>query len=225
MNVLTVSGGLVIAFAGLPLAKFASKNLNIRGMSPGDQTARYDLLKWVVTGVLVTYVLAVEKQSLQSLGMVRPEQISIGGLGAFPGLLVWWAGGVVGTIVLSTIAYNLFRHYDLGTQDEFAEEQAARPLPAFLFTAITAGVTESVLYQAYPIERLIALSGNVFAAGFISWFVFSAGHFVIGRFSVEETVYTSMPALVVTVLYILSGSLYVVILVHTTVNALSFLSQ
>ena len=225
MNVLITSGGLVIAFAGLPLALFASDFLATSAVIPGDQRVRDDLLKWGVTALLVAYVLLVEEKSLRSLGMVRPEQISIGGFDAVPGLLVWWTGGVVGTIVFSTIVYNLFRHYDMGTQDEFAAEQAARPLPAFLFTAMTAGITESVLYQAYPIERLAVLFGDVLAAGLIAWLVFSAGHFVNGRFSVEETVFTSVPALVVTVFYVLSGSIYVVIFVHTTVNALSFLSQ
>lgn len=225
MNGLTTSGGLIIAFGGVPLMLFARDSLDVSTVISGDKRLQDDLLKWAVTGFLVAYVLAVEEQSLQTLGLVIPGQISIGFLGAVSRLLVWWSGGVIGTIVLSTVAYNLFRHYDMGTQDEFAAEQAARPLPAFLFTAITAGVTESLLYQAYPIERLTALSSNVLAAGLIAWVVFSAGHFVGGRFSVEETVFTSVPALVVTVLYVLSGSVYVVIFVHTTVNALSFLSQ
>ncbi|MFC6735044.1 type II CAAX prenyl endopeptidase Rce1 family protein [Halolamina salina] len=140
-------------------------------------------------------------------------------------MLVWWVGGLVGTIALSTVAYNLFRQFEWDTSEAFSEEQGERPAAAFLFTAVTAGVTESVLYQAYPIERLAGLSGSVVLAGLVSWLVFTAVHYATDRFSLQATVFTSVPALAVTVLYVLSGSVYVVVLVHATVNALSFLSQ
>lgn len=225
MNVLAVTGGLAIAFAGHPVARRAGTRLDAPAGLPGDETLRGDLLKWLVTGVLVAYVLVVERRPLSSVGTRLPDAIPVGGLDGFAGLLAWWAVGVVATIVLSTVVYNVFRHFDLRTQDEFAAEQAARPLPAFAFTAVTAGVTESVLFQAYPIERLAALSGSLLVAGLVSWLAFTAVHHASGRFSLEATLFTSAPALVVTVLYVLSGSLYVVVLVHTTVNALSFLSQ
>lgn len=225
MSALTVGGGLVIAFTGLPAARWLGDHLDTQEFGFGDERLRGDLLKWLVTGVLIAYVIGVERESVRSLGATLPRKFPVGGMDQVTGLLAWWVSGVVATIVLSTIVYNLFRHYNLSTQDEFATDQATRPLPALLFTAVTAGVTESLLYQAYPIEHIAALSGSVIAAGFISWLVFTLGHYVSGRFSLQETAFTSAPALVVTVVYVLSGSVYAVIFVHGTLNVLSFLSQ
>jgi len=226
MTVLSTVGGLLLAFAGYPTARRIGDRFDRPAMLPDDETVREHLLKWLVTGALLAYVSAVEGSSLASIGARLPPSIPVaGGVGGVAGLLVWWVGGLAGAIALSTVAYNLFREFEWDTGEAFAEEQGERPAAVFLFTAITAGVTESVLYQAYPIERLAALSGSIALAGLVSWVVFTAVHYATGRFSMQATVYTSVPALAVTVLYVVSGSVYVVVLVHATVNALSFLSR
>lgn len=219
-------GGLALAFVGYPTARWAGTRFDAPAALPGDEQLREDVLKWVVTGTLLIYVLGVEGESIASLGATLPPSILPGGsLGGVVGLLGWWVGGVVGTIALSTVAYNLFRHFDLDTSEDYSAAQSERPAVLFLFTAVTAGITESVLFQAYPIERLAALSESVVLAGAVAWVVFTAVHYLTDRFSLEATIFTSVPALAVTVLYVLSGSVYVVVLVHTTVNALSFLSR
>ncbi|WP_435115224.1 CPBP family glutamic-type intramembrane protease [Halolamina sp. C58] len=226
MSLPTTIGGVALAFAGYPVARRLGGRFGVPAVLPDDETVREDLLKWLVTGALLAYVLVVETEPLGSLGATLPPPILPGsGVGGLLALLGWWAGGVVGTVVLSTVAYNLFRHVDWDTSEEFTDEQADRPTALFLFTGITAGITESVLYQAYPIERLAALSGSVALAGVASWLAFTAVHYATDRFSLQATVFTSVPALAVTALYVLSGSVYVVVLVHATVNALSFLSQ
>lgn len=226
MSFLTTLGGLGIAFAGYPAARRIGGRFDAPAALPGDGTLREDLLKWLVAGVLLAYVIGVEGRSFVSIGATLPPAIPVaGGVGGAAGLLAWWVGGLVGTIALSTVSYNLYRHYDLDIGEAFADDQAERAAPLFLCTAVTAGVTESVLYQAYPIERLATLSGSVVVAGLLAWVVFTAVHYVTGRFSLQATVYTSVPALAVTVLYVLSGSVYVVVLVHATVNAMSFLSR
>lgn len=226
MSLPTSIGGLAIAFVGYPAARRIGGRFDVPSALPGDEQLREDLLKWLVTGTLLAYVLGVEGESLASVGATLPPPLLPGGgLGGVTGLLGWWVGGVVGAIVLSTVAYNLFRHLDLDTSEDFSAEQAERPATRFLFTAVTAGITESVLYQAYPIERLAALSGSVIVAGVVAWIVFTAVHYATDRFSLEATVFTSVPALAVTVLYVLSGSVYVIVLVHTTVNAMSFLQK
>ena len=225
MAPLTAVGGVALAFGGYPVVRNVAGRTGLLGRLPGDEPIGEDALKWSVIGVLLAYVVIVENAGLTSIGARLPAPVPILGVDGVAGLVGWWLLGVLGTIVLSTVVYNVFVHFDLGTSEEFSAEQAERSAPAFLFTAITAGVTESVLYQGYPIERLAALTGSLLLAGVVAWLVFTVVHYASGRFSAEETLFTSAPALAMTVLYVLSGSVYVVVLAHGTVNALSFLSQ
>jgi membrane protease YdiL (CAAX protease family) len=225
MSPLTTVAGVAVAFGGYPLLRNAVGRIDLLGRLPGDETTGEDALKWFVTSALLAFVLFVENDGVRSIGARLPDPIPVLGVDGVAGLLGWWLLGVLGTIVLSTVVYNAFYHFDLDTSAEFSAEQADRAAPAFLFTAATAGVTESVLYQGYPIERLADLTGSLLLAGAVAWVAFTAVHYASGRFSVEETLFTSAPALAMTVLFVLSGSVYPPVLAHTTVNVLSFLSE
>lgn len=225
MTPLTTLAGVAVAFGGYPALRSAADRLGLLGRLPGDETTGEDALKWLVTGAVLAYVLFVESAGVRSVGARLPDPIPVVGVDGVAGLLGWWLLGVLGTIVLSTVVYNAFRHFDLDTSAEFAAEQADRSAPAFLFTAVTAGVTESVLYQGYPIGRLADLTGSLLLAGAVAWVAFTVVHYASGRFSVEGTLFTSAPALAMTALYVLSGSVYVVVLAHATVNVLTLLSR
>ncbi|QKY21137.1 CPBP family intramembrane metalloprotease [Halolamina sp. CBA1230] len=225
MPPLTTLAGVAVAFGGYPALRNAAGRIDLLSRLPGDETTGEDTLKWLVTGAVLAFVLFVENAGVRSIGARLPDPIPVLGVDGVAGLLGWWILGVFGTLVLSTVAYNVFRHFDLDTSAEFAAEQADRSTPAFLFTAATAGVTESVLYQGYPIGRLADLTGSLLLAGAVAWVAFTAVHYATGRFSVEGTLFTSAPALAMTVLYVLSGSVYVVVLAHATVNVLTLVSQ
>ncbi|WP_338906302.1 CPBP family intramembrane glutamic endopeptidase [Salinibaculum marinum] len=69
-----------------------------------------------------------------------------------------------------------------------------------------------------------ATSGVAFpVAGAIAFLVFTAGHYAGDTYSLEEVVFIGVPALSVTVLYVLTGNLLVVIGVHTLVDGISLL--
>jgi hypothetical protein len=120
------------------------------------------------------------------------------------------------------LVYTLYRRFDLDTLESFAAEQATRSRRSRLFTAVTAGITESVLFQAYPIERIVAVSGSVFLAALGSWLLFTGLHYG-ETFSLVETLYIGVPALSMTILYVSTSSVLVVILAHATVDAVSLL--
>lgn len=222
-----VLGGFAIGLGLLEVWPWVAPRVYaITGVAlPDDETGTLgsDLMKWVVTILLVAYVLVVEGKGLGSLGFQYPEHLfwidAYGGPFALAG---WWIGGVVGTWLLSIVAYGIYSHLDLPALESFAAEQATRSKPARLFTAVTAGVTESVLYQAYPIERVATLSGSLLLAAVVSWLLFTGLHYG-ETFSAVETLYIGVPALSMTVLYVATGSIYVVILAHATVDALSLL--
>jgi membrane protease YdiL (CAAX protease family) len=215
----TTLGGLVLAFGALGLLRVASSytpdRLTLSVPGSWSRRAILDATKWAVAGLLLAYISFIEGESLSSVGA---EPISV-----LP-FVGWVVGGLVGTVALTSVVYAVYERFGLTYPREFVEEQAARSTPASLFTAVTAGVTESLLYQGYPIERLRALTGSLLVAAVASWVVFTAVHYIGPKFSLQETVYIGAPALAMTVLYALSGNLLVIIVVHSAVNVLSFLS-
>jgi membrane protease YdiL (CAAX protease family) len=211
--------GLALAFGGLYARRFVHARLpsGVLPSAPDSWSRRFvsDLWKWVVGALLVAFVLVVERRSLGSVGVQPLPPVQFGG---------WIVGGFAGTVVLASVVRAVYERYDLEYPREFGTEHAARPTAAYLFTALTAGVTESLLFQAYPIERLTALTGSLTVAVVLAWLAFAVAHYPGDVFSLEETVYIGVPALALTVLYALSGSIFVVIVVHTAANAISFLS-
>ena len=225
MSELAVVGvGLFLAFGGIHAVSWVLAQSGLLEWLADDDVLRSDIEKWVVTTLLVGYVLLIEGRSVTSIGAVWPEPIPVaGGVDGSLSVLFWWVGGTVLTVVLTGSVLVVYRRGGLSYPDKFVEQQAERPTTRLIVTGTTAGVTESILFQAYPIERIAELSGSLLLAGIVSWMVFTAVHYTVGdTFSLEETVYIGMPALALTVVYILSGSLWVIVLVHTTVNLLSF---
>lgn len=205
--------GLALAFFGHEAGRYVRDRIPTASVSA---TLASDLSKWVVAGSLIAFVLLVEGESLASIGV---ESITL------PAFLGWVVGGTVFTMVVGVAAINVFLWLDLETPTGFAAAQQQRSVPARLFTAATAGVTESILYQGYPIERLATLTGSLPLAAGLSLLVFTGAHYAGDTFSLEETAFIGVPALCVTVVYVLSGNLLVVIAVHTLVDAISLLTE
>lgn len=215
--------GIALAFAGVDTLRHVQRAVGVGSVSDGGAgTLGSDLRKWAVTGVLVVWVLAVEGRPLSSIGAEWMAPLS---------LVAWIGGGTVLTMVAGGVAMAVYNRLDLTTTESFVEEQLERSVPARTLTAVTAGVTESVLFQGYPIERLAALLRTAPAtsgvalpvAGAIAFLAFTGVHYVGDTYSLEETGLIAVPALVMTVLYVLTGSLLVVIVVHTLVDGISLL--
>jgi membrane protease YdiL (CAAX protease family) len=216
--------GIALAFVGLDVLRHVRGRLNIDSPLPGGGTGTLgsDLLKWAFAGLIVVWVLAVEGRPLSSIGV---EWM------APPSFVAWVGGGVVVTMVAGGVTMAVYDRLDLTTPEGFVEDQLKRSVPARTLTVVTAGVTESVLYQGYPIERLIALlktapvtSGVALPlAGAIAFLAFTGVHYAGDTYSLEETVFIGVPALSMTVLYVLTGNLLVVIAAHTLVDGISLL--
>lgn len=210
--------GLVFAFGGIELGRWVQGRVASQfGVEsrPGP-TWIDNVRKWIAAGLLVAFVLLVEGEPLSSIGVEAMAPLAF---------LGWVVGGLALTMALGMVAFNVFVSLDLETPGDFVADQQAQSVPRRLFTALTAGVTESVLYQGYPIERLAVLTGSLPLAGALSVLVFTGGHYAGDAFSLQEVVFIGVPALCVTVLYVLSGNLLVVVVVHTLVDAISLLSD
>ncbi len=122
---------------------------------------------WAITGALVFHATRVEGHPLASLGFRRPT-ISTLVWGVVFGLLITAMFVAIGTMVLSWLHLR-------------GNVAAARPL----FTAplwfrvllvFRAAVTEEILYRAYPIERIEALSHSRLLAAGVSVVGFALAH-------------------------------------------------
>ena len=216
--------GVALAFFGLDTLRYVWGRLGVDSPLPDDGAGSLasDLRKWAFASLIIVWVLAVEGRPLSSIGVEWTAPLSF---------VAWVGGGVVLTMVVGGVTMGLYNRLDLTTPERFVEEQLERSISARTLTAVTAGVTESVLFQGYPIERLAALlktvpatSGVAFpVAGAIAFLAFTGGHYAGDTYSLEEVVFIGVPALSVTVLYVLTGNLLVVIAVHTLVDGISLL--
>jgi len=66
----------------------------------------------------------------------------------------------------------------LGLSTEQGIEQPS--LAYGIFSALTAGVTEAVLFRGYPIERFVEAGYQPAVAGAVTWAVFTLAHAVSG---------------------------------------------
>ncbi len=161
------------------------------------------LSDWLIVGVLLAIVLFSEKLPLRSIGwkqFARRDLVLVGAIWAIAmaAAVLSHGGGLAGT----TPVEGIF----------------ALPIWFRALMLITASITEEVIYRGYPIERLTALTGNVWIAGAVTWIAFSATH--VPFFGVRSVLVAQAPgALAITFLYIRTRSLPAVILVHFLLNA------
>jgi membrane protease YdiL (CAAX protease family) len=205
---IVIGVGLFIAFLGVDAIKNPVDRFDVPVLSQ-DQFGK-DVTKWIVAGVLVTYVLIVEGRGPADIGIT-----SIGPLA----LLGWGVGGFIVTYLAGGVAMAAPDSV-LKKPTEAVSDMTDRSVPEWLFIAVTAGVTESILFQGYPIERLADPLG-IPAAGAIAFVAFTGAHWLGDTYSIREVLFIAVPALCMTVLYVLTRNLFVVIIAHTLVDVVS----
>lgn len=156
---------------------------------------------WLATAALVGFVLGIERRSLGSIGVARPTWTDLGlGLG----------GATVGLLSM-LVTIPLTEALGLGP-DEGALAILQFPLWALFLAAITAAVTEEVLFRAYPIERVLEVTGSVWLAAAFSFVVFVLLH--VPMWGVGHMVTISGVSVVLVALYVQSRSLAPVMIAH-----------
>jgi len=153
--------GIAFSLVGLRLLQPLSDRFD------EDALARH-ALKWLPAGLLLAYSRLVEGRELESVGI------------RWDGLGPYLRRVVVGTVVL--LGANLVLQplqERLPGSDTFEAELAqftAFSLPERVFIAVTAGVTEELLFRGYATERLEELTGSRLAAAGIPTAVFVVLH-------------------------------------------------
>lgn len=160
--------GLAFAIFGYPALVVA---LERAGWIPG----RYSLarsrvasgLEWLVTAVLIAFVVNIEGRTLGSIGLRIPtndEMVS---------------GVVLGTLVvlvaMATTTFFLER-VEVDTTDDVSVLFLVQPAHWKVFLALTAGITEEIIFRGYLVERALALTGSGLVAGILSVGAFTLAH-------------------------------------------------
>lgn len=166
---------------------------------------------WFVAGVVVAGVVWVERRSLDSIGLERPSVRDLG-LGV--------AGFVVG-VVSFALTQPLVQALGLTSTTTGVRTLATFPMWVVVAIALTAGITEEVLFRGYPIERMAEVTGNLWVGAAVTFVVFTVGH--VSWWGVGGAIQIGVWTLVVTVLYVYTRNLPACILMHVSNDLFAFI--
>ncbi|MCJ7420733.1 CPBP family intramembrane glutamic endopeptidase [Sphingomicrobium astaxanthinifaciens] len=208
---------LIVALVALgPLRdRVHRRRLAARGAAYRDFIYREFLAyMWPVAGIVVACWVAAG-QRLETLGFAHEPST---------GLAIAW--GVTALLALystwSTVQVrrhdkareSLERQIDAGGNIDFVRPESPGQLKGFLALSVTAGVTEEIVFRGFLIMTL-ALVMPLWAAALLSLTLFVLAHSYQGW----RGMLTILPiSTVLTVLFVISGSLWPVIVLHIVVD-------
>ena len=163
---------------------------------------------WLTALGLILLVRVGEGQPLSSVGLQR---------------LGWkWIPAAIGLGVALSLAVPLLTllvSQAIPAAESGAIESTTAQYPAWLILlgVMTAGVTEEVLFRAYPLERLIAVTRRPWLSATISLALFVLAH--LHGWNLAHVVGVVLPlGAALTALYLWRRNLLFVIIVHTLVD-------
>jgi membrane protease YdiL (CAAX protease family) len=195
---LKAAGGLVVALV-LPLALTVYLPLAL----PGDAGTIVGLIGlWLLAAIVVLLTIRVERRGWAGIG-VKPSRPAA--------LLVAVLLGI--GLMLLVPLLSFLASWVLPTTGGDVASVAARPWPVVLVAVVTAAVTEEVLFRAYPIERLAALTRSPWPGAVLGLIAFVLLH--AGNWNPAHVVGVVLPlGLLLTLIYVWRRNLLIVIIAH-----------
>lgn len=157
---------------------------------------------WGIAGVLVALVLYWEQRPLASIGLQRPTVKTIG-LGV---------GGFIATLVVFTLLNPIINALGLGTTQEAVGAYSPLPIWLTVILAVTAGITEEIIFRGYLLERIGEATGALWVGAVLSAIIFTLLH--LPQWGGGATLQIGIWATIVTVYYVITRDLGAVILLH-----------
>ena len=218
MNTITDNRNKIILILGVLFAFFYYPVLGhfaFYGRSHTIQTVFYSrLFIWLEVGLLFCYARWVEKRRFL-LWADKPYGF-------------WFYPASFGALYLLTIGAGIVSKIPLafGVHDnqQVVREMATivnKNMPLMVFAAITAGVTEELIFRAYLVPRLEMIFKNKSAAVIVSALMFSLVHY--HYFSIGETIFTFCLGVVFAIYYQWYRNIKVLIFTHAFIDFVSFL--
>lgn len=182
----------------------------------------FGLLGWVVTNMAVEWTIALfllgivlfwERVSITSLGITR-----------FVTKDFWHGLGLyfVGAMVAGFIGYTL-QYYGVDTKEQFLDiSRKLVTLPAVVLfgLALTAGITEEIIFRGYLVTRLERLLHNIYLAGFVSYALFVVAHLPL--WGVGKTLQIAIWSLIPTIFFIRTKRLMPLMVMHILNDGIAF---
>lgn len=150
-----------IGIASLPLGAWGER-LRVFGSLLG-----HEVLWWLAVAVLILYVLRVERRPLSSIGFRR--------LG-FADILIAILAGILMVLGTRVIYVEVVLPFHLQSNTHQFNIWMSAPFWYRFILVLRAAVAEEILIRAYPVERLIELTGSRVLSGTISWAAFTILH-------------------------------------------------
>jgi membrane protease YdiL (CAAX protease family) len=171
-----------------------------------------ELVFWLMTVLLLSYVLFGERRSLGSIGLVKPSWKS----------LVWGVGGAAVTVAgLAVIYLVIFPALGLPAEEQQLGGLLALPLWLRVALVTRAAVFEELCYRGFAIERITESSGKRWLAALVSLALFTLGH--LDYWGWTHLIVAGFGGLVLTVLYLLRRDLASNMLAHWLTDGVGFL--
>ncbi|MFI5139306.1 MAG: CPBP family intramembrane glutamic endopeptidase [Sphingobacteriales bacterium] len=125
----------------------------------------------------------------------------------------------IGAGILSKIPI-LFGLYDNRQLIKEISAIVNKSMPLMIFTSITAGATEELIFRAYLVPRLELIFKNKFAAVIVSALMFSFAHY--HYFSISEMIFAFFIAIVFAIHYHWYRNIRILIFTHAVIDFVSF---
>lgn len=163
MRAIVVIVGLLIALAlpELPIKDFVAPATTMTGH------LEREAFFWIVTAILIVYVLAIERRPLASIGLIRPGWKSVL-FGVLAGVVL-----VAGFVAIFSVVMPAL-HMPPNTSAMAGLMHT--PLWFRVLLVLRAAVFEEVCYRGYTIERVQELSGSRVLAFVVSVVAFTLAH-------------------------------------------------
>lgn len=200
--------GLFIAWA-LPEFALLSRFAHATGFR--EPIVR-EVFFWIVTVVLLIYVITVERRPLSSIGVRRPTWRT------------WIWALVAGVLLVAGIVFIysvVFPVFHLTMNRAAASRIMAMPWLFRFFMVLRAAIFEEIAYRGYPIERLSELTKLPLLAAAISWVVFTLAHLSYWGFA--QLIVAGYGGLILTALYLWRRDLISNMVAHFIADGSGFL--
>jgi uncharacterized protein len=171
---------------------------------------------WIYVAAMLWYVRNVEHRPLSSIGFRTPSIGNIA-IGLCAGLLITAVLGAMYFIVLPALHLS-----DSVASSANAGALMATPFWWRFISTLRAAVAEEVLFRGYAIERMEELSGSRTAAVVVSCAIFTFAH--VSSWGWSHELFVAVGGLAFSLLYLWRRNLWVNILAHFIVDAVSVLA-